>query len=254
MENRMRDNTTRFSERVNNYTKYRPSYPPAIIGYMMNGFALTAESAAADIGSGTGIFTELLISKFARVYAVEPNEAMRIEAERRLGTNSAFVSADGSAEKTTLADASVDFITAAQAFHWFDFQKTKTEFKRILKKEGSVFLIWNKRIPDTDFLAAYEKIISETIPEYKQVSHHNITPEIIHSFLGEGYRISEFATAQSFDFEGVMGRLSSSSYTPLPSSDLYKLIEERLRESFDRFSENGRISFNYLTEVHSGKL
>jgi len=221
---------------------------------MMQEFSLTAESIAADIGSGTGIFTALLAGSFARIYAVEPNEPMRAEAERLLGDNSSFVSIDGSAEETTLADASVDFITTAQAFHWFDFEKTKAEFKRILKTGGSVFLIWNRRLFNTEFLAAYEKIIRENIPEYKQVSHHNITPEIIRSFLGDDYRKGEFAASQSFDFEGLMGRLSSSSYTPLPSSDNYKRIRTHLRDAFDRYNKNGKIAFNYLTEVHSGSL
>ena len=173
------DNTKRFSDRVDNYDKYRPSYTNEAISYIFNEFNLTNESVIADIGSGTGIFTEKIIPNSNLVYGVEPNTEMRSIAELKLGKYRSFKSIDGTSDKTTIDANSIDAITVAQAFHWFDIESTKKEFIRILKKDAYVFLIWNKRLINTPFLEAYERILFDKIPEYKVVNHKNISEEII---------------------------------------------------------------------------
>ena len=139
----------RFSDRVENY-KYRPGYPDQIIISLTQDFGLNQSSAVADIGSGTGILSELFLRNNNKVFAVEPNDAMRQAGERLLSGYTNFTTVSGTAEETTLASSSVDFVTAGQAFHWFDPQNSRREFRRILKPHGRVVLIWNDRRVDSN--------------------------------------------------------------------------------------------------------
>src|ERR1700751_2712080 len=127
------NSTQRFSDRVENYIRYRPSYPPQVLETLRAECGLTRDSTIADIASGTGIFSRLLLDNGNRVCGVEPNREMREAAERLLAGFPRFISVSGTAEATTLADRSVDFATAAQAAHWFDLPKARKEFARILK-------------------------------------------------------------------------------------------------------------------------
>src|ERR1035437_8207813 len=178
----MSNSTTRFSDRVFNYTKYRPSYPNEAIDYLCAEYRISLESVVADIGSGTGIFTEQILPFIGMIFAVEPNQEMRTAAETKLGSNNRFHSCAGTSEKSGLPNQSVDFIVAAQAFHWFDLPKTHIEFRRILRPNGFVFLIWNKRQMNSEFLLSYDELL-HSIPGYSEVTHHNITPEILSGFL-----------------------------------------------------------------------
>jgi ubiquinone/menaquinone biosynthesis C-methylase UbiE len=139
------NSTTRFSDRVENYIKYRPHYPPEVIDYLQSQNVLADSSVIADIGSGTGISTEMFLNNGNTVYGVEPNKEMREAAERLLKDYKNFVSVNGTAEETTLKNKSIDIVTAGQAFHWFDIPKSKAEFKRILKDTGYVVLMWNNK-------------------------------------------------------------------------------------------------------------
>jgi len=250
----MMDSTKRFSDRVESYKRFRPSYTTEVIDYIFSGFGLLRDSTIADVGSGTGIFTEKLIGRCKRVYAVEPNREMRIAAEEKLSSFESYVSVAGTSEDTSLDDTSVDAITVAQAFHWFNIDKTRTEFRRVLKKDSFVFLIWNNRISNTPFLKAYNEILLERIPEYKVVDHKNVTEDIIRDFLVRDYSKVSFPNNQVFDLEGVLGRLNSSSYTPKQESNEYVLIEKDIKNAFQKYSSNGLVSFNYMTEVYSGKI
>ena len=248
------DNTKRFSDRVDNYDKYRPSYTNEAISYIFNEFNLTNESVIADIGSGTGIFTEKIIPNSYLVYGVEPNTEMRSIAELKLGKYRSFKSINGTSDKTTIDANSIDAITVAQAFHWFDIESTKKEFMRILKKDSFVFLIWNKRLINTPFLEAYEEILFDKIPEYKVVNHKNISEEIIKKILEKDYSKRTFNNNQKFNLDGVLGRLSSSSYTPKPNTSEYKAIEKEIVKTFEKYSINNTIMFNYDTEIYSGRF
>src|SRR5512134_3136999 len=164
--------TQRFSNRVDNYIRYRPSYPREVIELLHAECDLTSNSVVADIGSGTGKLTEVLLPHAKCVFAIEPNLEMREAGERLLQTHSNFVSLAATAEATTLAGHSVDLIVAGQAFHWFDRERARTEFGRILKPGGRIALIWNAlQTSSTPFLATYEALLREYAPEYEHVNH-----------------------------------------------------------------------------------
>src|ERR1700712_2137458 len=183
----MTDPTKRFSNRVENYVKFRPSYPPGVLGLLQDKCGLTPAARVADVGSGTGILTELLLQQGNKVFAVEPNPDMRAAAEVRLSRQQNFTSVAGSAEATTLPDQSVELITAAQAFHWFDREKARGEFLRILTPGRWVALIWNDRHTEsTPFLRAYEQLLRTYATDYAEVDHKQMDARVIGSFLGAG--------------------------------------------------------------------
>ncbi|HEY2726235.1 MAG TPA: class I SAM-dependent methyltransferase, partial [Parafilimonas sp.] len=211
----MADNTKRFGNRVDNYVKYRPSYPKEIISFLENEIGFNKDFIVADVGSGTGILSEIFLDKGNTVYGIEPNEPMRNKAEELLKNYSSFKSINGTAEQTTLQKESVDIITAAQAFHWFDVEKTKAEFKHILKPDGYCCLIWNERLNESAFAKAYDELLLGFSIDYAKVDHKNIDDKKIESFFEPNHVIKHsFNNKQVFDFEGLKGRLLSSSYTP----------------------------------------
>lgn len=178
------NNGERFSNRVDSYLKYRPSYPQAAIDYLYNDIGLHPNSKIADIGSGTGSLSKLLLERGSEVIAVEPNQAMREAAEQRLSSHPGFQSRSGSAEATGLPDQSVDFIVCAQAFHWFDQAAAQTEFRRILQPGGKVILIWNSRLTHgTSFRKEYDQLLHTYGTDYEQVNHKNISQAMLVSFL-----------------------------------------------------------------------
>jgi len=247
----MSNPTTRFTDRVKNYIKHRPSYPAEVIGYLKSEGNLRSDSVIADIGSGTGISAELFLKNGNVVYGIEPNDAMREAAEKLLSAYSNFRSINASAEDTTLPNNSIDLIICAQAFHWFDIPKVKIEFKRILKPSGRVCLIWNERILDGNpFLVEYEKLLIKYGTDYKNVRHENIDEEKLNEFFENRYIKKTFPNKQVFDLAGVTGRLLSSSYTPGYDSPLYEPMLAELNEIFEKNQVNGFIEFLYFTNVY----
>ncbi|WP_405110365.1 methyltransferase domain-containing protein [Paenibacillus sp. FSL K6-1217] len=249
-------NEERFSDRVDSYTKYRPSYPHEAIDYLYNIVGLRSDSKIADIGSGTGIFSKLLLDRGSYVTAVEPNQAMREAAEQRLASHPNFQTASGSAESTGLPDQSVDFIVCAQAFHWFDQAAARAEFRRILQPGGRVVLVWNSRLTSgTSFREEYDQLLRTYGTDYETVNHKNISPSILRTFFNkESMHDTRFRMSQSFDFEGLKGRLLSSSYSPNPGHPNYDPMMAELRELFDRNHQDGRIEFEYETEIFWGEV
>src|SRR5262249_12824426 len=150
----------RFSSRVENYVRFRPGYPLQILELLRRECSLTENSTIADVASGTGIFTRILLEDGNRVFGVEPNPEMRQAGEEFLKGFNNFTSVDGTAEATTLGENSVDMVTAAQAAHWFDREAARNEFVRILKPHGWIVLLWNERQTDsTAFLREYEQLL-----------------------------------------------------------------------------------------------
>jgi ubiquinone/menaquinone biosynthesis C-methylase UbiE len=250
----MRDHTERFSDRVETYAKYRPGYPDDVIRLFRG--LVAPPATVADIGSGTGILTRQLLNSQYDLYAVEPNEAMRREAERTLSDCSGFHSVPGTAEATTLSDRSVDLITCAQAFHWFDRVKTKMEFSRILKINGVAALLWNEREEDASAVnRAYDKLLNEMVPEYQSASHRRTTEEEIRTFFAPGEaELRTFANHQTMDREGFIGRLISSSYVPNVGQPGHAEIIEAAHKVFDAYQVEGRITFDYETKVYIGRF
>lgn len=251
----MEDSTKRFSNRVENYVKYRPHYPQEIINFLSEQIGLNSEKTIADIGSGTGISSELFLENGNKVYGIEPNKEMREAAEIYLEKYKYFISVNGTAEDTLLENDSMDIVLAGQAFHWFDVQKAKTEFKRILKEEGYVVLIWNSRKIDTsDFLIAYEKLLLKFGTDYEKVVHKTLESgddrTIEWFFAPHKSYVHSFKNMQVFDYEGVKGRLLSSSYAPIDNTEM--LVE--LKNIFDKYNKNGIVEFEYETKIYWGKL
>jgi SAM-dependent methyltransferase len=247
--------TQRFSSRVENYVRYRPGYPGELIELLQRECGLTAESVVADIGSGTGKLTELLLQSGCSVFAVEPNQEMREAGERLLKSFPRFTSIGTPAEETTLPAQSVDLITAGQAFHWFDRRRARAEFARILKPGGSVALIWNDRRTDaTPFLIAYEKLLRDFATDYEQVNHRNIDLPVLREFFGGEPKLKTFPYSQRFDFPGLKGRLLSSSYAPDQGQPKHEEMLQRLREIFEAHQQAGEVAFDYDTLVYHGRL
>jgi SAM-dependent methyltransferase len=245
----------RFSNRVANYVKYRPTYPQEVVRFLQAELKLQSASVIADIGSGTGISTKIFLENGNTVYGVEPNAAMRAAAEDFLRDFPNFKSVDGTSENTTLPDGSIDFVTAAQAFHWFEPEKTRKEFKRILKPEGFVVLIWNERQLDTnEFLREYENFLLEFGSDYAKVRHENISDERLRDFFQGDFQTANFQNAQIFDFEGLKGRVLSSSYMPSEQDARYEEMTKSLYGIFTKHAENDRIAVLYDTNVYYGKL
>jgi SAM-dependent methyltransferase len=247
------DPKSRFSERAAYYARNRPRYPEEILRYLERELSFSRGSIVADVGSGTGIFSEMLLKNGNTVFGIEPNQDMRAIAEARLSAYPNFRSINGAAESTRLPDASVDLITAAQSFHWFDQPRTKAELQRILRRSGWVVLVWNNRRTTTPFLQAYDELLREAPIIRRRVRHEDIDEKMLHSFLGE-FREVKLSNFQDLDYEGLVGRLLSASYAPLPGEPHYDRVIARLREIFDRYETDGQVRFEYETELYAGKL
>jgi SAM-dependent methyltransferase len=250
------DSTKRFTERVDNYVKYRPGYPAEVIDFLQDECQLSGGSEIADIGSGTGIFTKLLLDKGYKVYAVEPNQAMQQAAKQWLGSNENHVAIDAAAEATTLPPKSIDLIVCAQAFHWFNDDRTRAEFKRILKDGGYAALIWNNRLVDADdFSSAYEKLLKKESIDYDKVNHRNITDIHYKNFFKNGqYKQVNYPNVQVLNWEGLIGRAFSSSYVPPQSSAAGKKFQQLLQDIFAKYNTNRSVSFYYNTEIYIGRV
>jgi SAM-dependent methyltransferase len=247
--------TTRFSNRVQYYIKYRPQYPKEILDFLKKELKLSIRHAIADIGSGTGFLSGLFLQNGSVVYGVEPNQEMREAAEKLLKQYPSFKSIEGSAEFTNLQPQSIDFITAGQAFHWFDIEKSKKEFNRILKPNGWVILIWNERTDRTPFLKAYEILLKTFAIDYQKVDHRKVDDGVLTQFFGStNYKLKKFKNKQQFDYKGLKGRLLSSSYAPMEGHSNHRAMVDELGKIFKTFQENGQVTFEYDTKVYYGKL
>jgi len=251
----MTDSTTRFSNRVENYIKYRPGYPIEVIGLLARECGLSKDSIIADVGSGTGILSEMFLRRGISVYGVEPNQDMRGAAERLLKNYPDFTSINGKAEATTLPDRGVDFVVVGQAFHWFDSRAALREFLRILKPRGWVVLIWNeRRLDSTPFLRAFEELLLEFGTDYEQVRHENVEKDIASFFAPEEFNLATFENLQELDFEGLKGRLLSASYTPAADHPDYQQMLDKTREIFLAHQQDDRVFVEYDTKVYFGHL
>lgn len=211
--------TERFSNRVADYVRYRPGYPAQLLPWLYATQGMKAGDVVADIGAGTGISSQLFLQAGHPVVAVEPNAAMRAAAVEALAGHPGFSAVDGSAEATTLADASVDVVSAAQAFHWFDKAAVKREWQRILKPDGLMVVFWNSRpVTGSAFLEGYEALLRDYGSDYASVAERYPDDVSMCEWLGDGLRgMASFDNHQLLDFDGLRGRLLSSSYAPPPA-------------------------------------
>ncbi|HEX8355280.1 MAG TPA: class I SAM-dependent methyltransferase [Pyrinomonadaceae bacterium] len=251
-----KDPTARFSSRVSDYARHRPGYPQEIARLLEEECGLAPDSVVADVGSGTGLLSELFLRRGNRVYGVEPNRGMREAGERLLAAYTNFVSVDGRAEETTLEDASVDFVAAGQAFHWFDPAGARREFERILRPGGWVVCVWNdRRTAGTPFLEDYERLLVEYGTDYGEVTVRYAEESSLAALFGPGeIRRETFDNEQVFDFDGLKGRLASASYTPEPGHPNHAPMMGELEALFRRHERGGRVVVAYDTKVFYGRL
>ena len=249
------DSTTRFSDRVENYVRYRPGYPVAVLDLLRRECGLLPDQSVADIASGTGIWTRVLLENGNAVFGVEPNPEMRAAGERLLAEFRRFKSISGTAEDTSLPDQSVDLVTAAQAGHWFDRRRARREFVRILKPKGWLVLMWNERVTDsTPFLRDYEQMLLDYGTDYEDIRHERTTAEVNQFFDPAPFQERVFEMRQEFDYAGIEGRLLSSSYAPGPGHPRHQSMLGQLRRIFDANAKNSRAVFEYKTRVYFGQL
>ena len=249
------DATTRFSDRVENYVRYRPGYPPEILDLLRTRCGLIPQAHIVDIGFGTGLFTRLLLENGNPVTGIEPNEEMRRAGEKFLAKFPRFRAVQGTAEASMLGDHTADLVTAAQAAHWFDREKARREFQRILKPDGWMVLLWNERMTDsTPFLAAYEHLLLRYGTDYAEVRHERTTEIIGEFFAPSSYELESFPMRQTFDLASLEGRVFSSSYTPRPGEPNYKPLKGELGKLFRHCQSDGRVAFEYRTLVFFGRL
>jgi len=248
------DAKQRFSTRVADYVRYRPSYPSALLDLLRSECSLRPGHVIADIGSGTGFLSELFLKNGNRVYGVEPNKDMRRAGEEYLASYDGFSSIEGSAEATTLDDASVDFVTAGQSFHWFEPDAARREFVRILKPSGWMVIAWNdRRMEEATFTRAYENILERFGIDYKNVKDSYPEADRIQSFL-TNFSQRDLPNHQILDWDSLRGRLRSSSFSPTEGHPNYAPMMEELRKLFDAYQQDGQVRMDYFTRVYLGHV
>jgi SAM-dependent methyltransferase len=248
--------TERFEDRVDDYVRYRPSYPKEVLLTVSEQCGLRPSSVIADFGSGTGLLAQLFLEFGVEVYGVEPSAAMRAAAERLLARFPRFHSKEGTAESSGLPDQSCDVITCGQSFHWFDPVRSRAEFRRILRPGGWAVLVWNVRqTATTPFLEGYERLLRQHAPEYEQIEYRRTDPAMFDQFFGPvNWEVRTFVHSQAFDEAGALGRLRSSSYSPLPGAPGYAEMENEFKRLFIESAIDGQVNFLYDTKVYLGKL
>ena len=253
----MSENTSsnRFDGKSSNYVRFRPSYPTGVLDAIIATCSLGSGSPVADLGAGTGIFSGLLLERGLNVFAVEPNAEMREAAEQSFGDNPRFQSVSGSAEKTGLPANTVDAVTAAQSMHWFDIGPARKEILRILKPAGWFAATWNQRDTDTPFQRAYADMLRRHISNYDDLVHTRIHDGMIEKFFGnDRFHHFEFSNGQLLDFDGLRGRMNSSSYVPAAGTEVYEQLSIDLNDLFAEHEEDGRVSFDYKATLYVGQL
>jgi SAM-dependent methyltransferase len=254
----MKDPKLRFSNRAAEYANYRPGYTREILSFLEEKCDLTNDSVVADVGSGTGILSKLLLHSGNRVLGIEPNDEMREAAEGLLGHHPRFESVAGAAEATTLANGSVVFIIAGNSFHWFDHHAARAEFLRVLKPSGRVAIVWNvRRKTGVPFLEDLERLLSEHRVDDSGVeaaSYKNIYERTEAFFGAGGFETTRFPTAQSLDFEGLKGLVLSYSSMPAEGEPGSGAMLHDLEGVFRANESGGQVTMEYVVRVYCGSL
>ena len=250
------DAKQRFSNRVADYIRYRPKYPVETLELLRTECGLRPGNVVADVGSGTGILTELFLKNGNRVIGVEPNAEMRGGGEEYLRAYVNFHSVAGSAEATGIAGGSVDFVTAGQSFHWFEPQGARQEFLRILKPGGWVVVMWNdRRMDEAQLTREYEDLLELYGIEYGRVKDAYPERKSLQDFFSSK-KIGEqdLPNFQELDHEGFRGRLLSSSYAPTPGHANFEPMMAGLEKIFRAHERNGIVRMEYFTRIYFGQL
>jgi ubiquinone/menaquinone biosynthesis C-methylase UbiE len=248
-------NWERFDRKSRNYDLYRPRYPKQLLTLLEKEVGLNKSSIVADVGSGTGLLSELLLKSGCSIFCVEPNEEMRNIAREKFAKVAKCTVLDGTAENTSLPDNSIDLITAGQAFHWFDETKSKKEFNRILKRDGLVALVWNTRLESSEGMnSEYEKLVRKYSVGYHASGHLAVSKDVIEAFFDGNFRSFIIKNDQLLDLEGMLGRYLSASYAIDQRDKNFEQMKREFSVVFKRFEVNGYITIEYETEVFLGTI
>ncbi len=248
-------NEHKFDQKGGIYSKARPSYPDELFAYLKEHDFISESTVAADIGSGTGIFSEELCPYVSRIFAIEPNSDMRAVAEEKYAAHKNIISVNGSAENTKLSDKSVDFITAVQAFHWFDRQSFKAECRRILKDNGNILLVWNDRDTESELIRENYDINRRFCPNFKGPSNGiDFSKEAFADYFEGDYIVVEFGNDLIYDKNAFVSRCLSSSYAPNPDEKNYNEYVAELQKLFKKYNQNGTVPYPYITRCYIGKV
>jgi SAM-dependent methyltransferase len=254
--------TKRFSSRVSYYVRARPGYPPGLIDLLARQVGLKPTDRIADVGSGTGLLARVFLDHGNVVFGVEPNAEMRAAGEQQLAGYERFKSVDGTAEATTLPDASVNAVVAGTAFHWFDPARARDEFRRILVPGGWAALAWNERKREGDgFDGAYHEFVRKYSANARASELYSASAKVKGAaglFYGGSDSEGRFTEAslensQELDLDGTIARVLSSSNMPLSGPGFDEMLGD-LHRLFQRFQKNGKIRIEYSTRVYYGRL
>jgi SAM-dependent methyltransferase len=250
-----RDPRERFTDRVADYSRARPSYPPAALDRLVRETGVPPGGDVVDLGSGTGILTVLLLDRGFRVVAVEPNRGMAAAAERLLEGRPGYRGVNGTAEATTLDAASADLAVAAQSFHWFDPEAARVEVMRVLRPPRRVAVLWNmRRRAGTPFLEGYEALLQRWGTDYRDVDARHAAAAPLERLFGAPPRKHVVPNRQELDRAGLRSRLVSSSYTPAEGHPDRGPMLAALDTLFDAHARDGQVALEYDTEVYVGRL
>lgn len=248
--------TGRFTGRVEAYRRYRSRYPREIIPLLCEKCGLTPDSVVADIGAGTGMLSELFLENGNRVFAVEPNAEMRAACEELTAKFPQLTCVDGTAEHTHLADDSVDLIAVGRAFHWFDHDKCRPEFERILQSRGwAVLAGLGPRRGKEPVQDEYQAILREHGIDYSRLhDRYNVKESVKRFFEGGVLQEAEFPGAEELTYEGLEGHTLSLSVTPKPDHPGFPAMQAALKSYFEKYQHDGKMRLPMNCHIYMGQL
>jgi SAM-dependent methyltransferase len=246
----------RFTGRVESYRRFRPRYPAEIVDMLRRECGLSQDAVVVDVAAGTGLLTEIFLAAGFGVTAVEPNAEMRAACSELEQSFAKLGVVEGTAEETGLPAQSADLITVAQAMHWFDLERTRAEFARILKPGANCAVIYNNRRPRGDaFHEAYERFLLKFSVDYESVKKQHVGRKRLKQFFAPAeMKCAVFANSQALTREGFEGRIFSSSYIPRPGHDRFGEMQAEMTKLFDEYQSGGAVTIEYECVVCYGRL
>lgn len=238
------------------YDAHRPSYPAAAMTMLTNLGALSPQSVVADVGSGTGIFSKVLLDNGCRVFGVEPLVELSEVANVRLADHLRFTNILGSAEETSLDDSSVDLVTAASALHWFDADAARNEFRRILREPGWTAALWNFRMTgDSAFDKAFDRLWRREFGPPPAATRREIECVIAPRFFSNStFERYAFENPLLCNEDGLVGLAASSSHAPGRDDPKWLEVEQHIRRLHRLHQREGLVQVSYETMMYCGRL
>jgi len=250
------ENTERFTGRAAIYERYRLRYPPDTILNLLRAWCgLQPNWLIADVGAGTGMFSEVFLSNDNPVIAIEPNREMRAACEELLRTWPHLEVRDGTAEATGLANASINMVAAGRAFHWFDIPRALAEFRRILQPDGWLVLVSLGRDKGED---PQSRDFEHLLTHHGIDDHYARTGfrvhENLHEFFATDHHHFEIDGQQHLDWDTFLGQTLSLSVVPQPGHPRAETFHQLLHDYFNTHATNGILTASTKCWIDAGRL